>query len=143
MERSVKSYTKRASRNDKLDGNFTLYYPASNSDSSRFFEKLQKVRSEKSYFSWKNLKKIFSGSKVDPNEIKVTNHLRLEAKFQRRFSRRTLSGLLSPGKVKLSNEELLKEDGVFSDLNRSKGQLISSTTVLLPPSCRTTGCPAR
>ena len=96
VERSVKSYTEKSFRNDKLDGNFTLYYPASNSDSSRFFEKLQKVRSEKSYFSWKNLKKIFSGSKVDPNEIKVTNHLRLKPNFKKIF-RRTLSGLLSPG----------------------------------------------
>ena len=27
---------------DKLDGNFTLYYPASNSDASRFFENFSK-----------------------------------------------------------------------------------------------------
>ena len=123
---------KKSFRNDKLDGNFTLYYPASNSDSSRFFEKLQKVRSEKSYFSWKNLKKIFSGSKVDPNEIKVTNHLRLEAKFQEDFPVGPYRAYYHPGKVKLSNEELLKEDGVFSDLNRSKGQLIHQQRFYYP-----------
>ncbi|HCY57858.1 MAG TPA: hypothetical protein DHU78_03250, partial [Opitutae bacterium] len=118
--------------NDKLDGNFTLYYPASNSDKARFFEKLYEVRSEKSYFSWNRLKNLFSSEKVDPEEIKVTNHLRLEAQFHQDFPVGPYRAFFHPGNLQLSQEELLKEDGFFSDLNRSKGQLIEQQRFYYP-----------
>ena len=118
--------------NDKLEGNFTLYYPASNSDKARFFEKLYEVRSEKSYFSWNRLKNLFSSEKVDPDEIKVTNHLRLEAQFHQDFPVGPYRAFFHPGNLQLSQEELLKEDGFFSDLNRSKGQLIEQQRFYYP-----------
>lgn len=117
---------------DKLDGNFTLYYPASNSDASRFFEKLQQVRSKKSFFSWNRLKSLFSSQKVDSKEIKVSNHLRLEASFDKDFPVGSYRAYFHPGRQKLSKEELLKEDGAFSDDNHTKGQLASRQRFYYP-----------
>jgi len=110
-------------REDKLDGNFTLYYPSSISDISRFYDKLSEVRSSKPFFSWERISKLFSSKKVSSQEIKVKNHLRLQATFQDDYPTGRYRAYFHPGGQKLSLDELLKEEGFFSDLNQSKGQL--------------------
>ncbi len=123
---------RKSFKDDKLDGNFTLYYPASNSDTVRFFEKLHQVRSEKSYFSWKRITEFFSSQKVDRQEVKVSNHLRLQASFKDDFPIGSYRAFFHPGKQKLSADELLKEDGVFSDHDDSLGQLVEKQNFYYP-----------
>ncbi|MDG1138993.1 MAG: hypothetical protein P8N49_05680 [Opitutales bacterium] len=110
-------------KEDKLDGNFTLYYPSSISDISRFYDKLSEVRSSKPFFSSERLSKIFSSKKVNPREIKVKNHLRLESTFKEDYPIGQYRAYFHPGKQNLSLDELLKEEGFFSDSNQSRGQL--------------------
>jgi antitoxin component YwqK of YwqJK toxin-antitoxin module len=110
-------------KQDKLDGNFTLYYPAANSDISRFYDKLSEVRSTKPIYSWERIRSLFSSKKVNSNEIKVKNHLRLKATFKDDYPVGPYQAYYHPGKQKLSLDELIKEEGFFSDQNQSRGHL--------------------
>ncbi len=82
--------------NGELDGNFTLYYPASNNDLLRYNEKLAE-------------------EDKDPGELTVKNHLRLQVKFQDGNPVGSYRAYYHPGSRSLSEEELLKEEGNFSD----------------------------
>ncbi len=119
-------------REDKLDGNFTLYYPASNSDALRFFDKLYEVRSSKSLLSWKRIKKMFSSGSVDPLEIKVKNHLRLQAQFKDDFPTGPYKAYFHPGTLNLTLDELLREEGEFSKNEESKGFLVAEQRTYFP-----------
>ena len=76
---------------------------------------------------------------MDPNEIKVTNHPRLEAKFQEDFPVGPYRAYYHPGKVKLGMKNCSKKLRCFLRSQSKQGSTDSSTTVLLLPSCRTTG----
>lgn len=110
-------------KQDKLDGNFTLYYPSANSDISRFYDKLSEVRSNKPIYSWERIRSLFSSKKVNSQEIKVKNHLRLKTTFKDDYPVGQYRAYYHPGNQKLSLEELIKEEGFFSDQNKSRGQL--------------------
>ena len=113
---------KKNFKDDNLSGEFTLYYPASNSDYARFLEKLHEVRASKPIYSWDRIKKVFSNSEIiDPEEIKSKNHVRLEASFSSDFPVGKYRAYFHPGKHNLSLEELVKEEGYFTepDMNES------------------------
>jgi antitoxin component YwqK of YwqJK toxin-antitoxin module len=89
----------------ELDGTFKLYYPSSPSDVNRYFDQIKE----------KN---------IDPGELPVKNHLRLEAVFSDGKPVGKYRAFYHPRGKKLSLEELLKEEGSF-DMNGmlSKEQL--------------------
>ena len=119
-------------RDDKLDGNFSLYYPASNSDTLRFFEKLDEVRSKEFLFSLKRIKKFFSSNKVEPQEIKVKNHLRLRTQFKDDFPVGPYQAYFHPGTLTISLNDLLKEEGTFSKDEDSRGLLVEKQRTYFP-----------
>jgi antitoxin component YwqK of YwqJK toxin-antitoxin module len=89
----------------ELDGNFTLFYPASNNDVLRYKEKLHEEGK-------------------DPGKIQVRNHLRLEIAFLDGNPAGTYRSYFHPGDLNVSNNpgtlnvtqnELLKEEGNFSE----------------------------
>jgi antitoxin component YwqK of YwqJK toxin-antitoxin module len=92
-------------KNGELDGNFTMYYPASNNDVFRYKEKL--VEEDK-----------------DPGELTVKNHLRLQVSFldgnpsgsyKSYFHPGDLNVSDNPGPYNVTQKDLLKEEGNFSE----------------------------
>lgn len=82
--------------NGELDGTFKLYYPSSPSDVIRYFEKLKE-------------------ESVEPGELEVVNHLRLEANFANGNPVGTYRNYYHPRGKRLGMEELLKEEGSFDE----------------------------
>lgn len=80
----------------ELDGNFSLYYPASNHDLFRYKAELDK----------KDLK---------PGELKVKNHLRLKTHFKNGNPNGSYQAYIHPRGKNLSLKELIKEEGSFNE----------------------------
>ena len=80
---------------DELDGDFTLYYPASNNDVFRYKERLSELDKE-------------------PGELRVTNHIRLEVAFSEGNPVGPYRAYFHPRDQNRSKEELLKETGNFN-----------------------------
>lgn len=84
----------------ELDGNFSLYYPASNHDLFRYKAELDKKG-------------------LNPGELKVKDHLRLKTQFKNGNPSGSYQAYLHPRGKNLSMKELIKEEGSFND----QGQL--------------------
>ena len=80
--------------NGELNGVFRLYYPSSPSDVARYFEKLDEEG-------------------LDPGELEVKNHLRLDATFSDGKPVGSYRAYYHPRGKDLSIDELLREEGSF------------------------------
>jgi len=92
-------------KDGELHGKFTMFYPASNNDVLRYKEKLKEEGK-------------------DPGELKVKNHLRLQVSFldgnphgsyKSYFHPGDLNVSHNPGAFNVTQNDLLKEEGNFSD----------------------------
>ena len=82
--------------NGELDGNFTLYYPASNSDVIRYFEKL-------------------SEDGLKPEELPVKSQVRLKVRFSEGNPSGPYKAYFHPQGKNLSLSELIREEGYFDE----------------------------
>ena len=90
----------------ELDGNFSLYYPASNHDVFRYKNKLQE-------------------KDLEPGELKVKSHLRLKTQFKEGNPSGSYKAYLHPQGQNLELSQLLKEEGTFNEKGLlSDGQLM-------------------
>ena len=80
----------------ELDGNFSLYYPASNHDVFRYKNKLQEEG-------------------LEPGQLNVKNHLRLKTQFKDDNPHGSYKAYLHPRGQNLELTELLKEEGTFNE----------------------------
>lgn len=80
----------------ELDGNFSLYYPASNHDLFRYKNKLQEEG-------------------LKPGELDVQSHLRLKTQFRDGNPNGSYKAYLHPRGQNLDLSELIKEEGKFNE----------------------------
>ncbi len=91
---------------DELEGNFTLYYPMSNAEVFRYFEKTRKEG-------------------LELGEIPLKNNIRMETSFSKGIPVGPYRTYFHPrGQVGLSKEDLLEETGRFDENGRLIGNQV-------------------